>query len=149
MGFITLGALALLALIWLGRGGDVVLKQRGWRITSGAFALAALAGAALLAFRDAFVPAGALLLLSLWLAVAARRNSAQPPPPPKPRRSSRMSLDEARSILGVGEDATAAEVRAAHKRLMRMAHPDKGGTTGLASQLNAARERLLSELEGE
>jgi hypothetical protein len=26
---------------------------------------------------------------------------------------------------------------------MRMAHPDTGGTTGLASQLNAARDRLL------
>src|SRR5690349_6537122 len=139
MGLIALGALALLALVWLGRGGDLVLKQRGWRITSGAFALAALAGAALLAFREAFIPAGGLLLLSLWLAVAARRNSPAPaaPPPPRPR-ASRMSLDEARSILGVGEDATPAQVRAAHKRLIRMAHPDKGGTSGLAAQLNAA-----------
>jgi len=144
MGLIVLGALALLALIWLGRGGDVVLKQRGWRITSGAFALAAVAGAALLAFREAFIPAGGLLLLSLWLAVAARRNSARPetPPPTKPR-SGRMSLAEARSILGVGPDATPAQVRAAYKRLIRMAHPDKGGTSGLAAQLNAARDRLL------
>jgi len=54
-----------------------------------------------------------------------------------------MSAGEARSILGVGPDATAAEIEAAYKRLMRMAHPDKGGTSGLASQLNAARDRLL------
>ena len=54
-----------------------------------------------------------------------------------------MSLSEARSVLGVGEDATPAEIRAAYTRLMRMAHPDKGGTAGLAAQLNAARDRLL------
>jgi hypothetical protein len=28
---------------------------------------------------------------------------------------------------------------------MRMAHPDKGGTSGLAAQLNAARDRLLQD----
>jgi hypothetical protein len=26
-----------------------------------------------------------------------------------------------------------------------MAHPDKGGTSGLAAQLNAARDRLLKK----
>jgi hypothetical protein len=28
---------------------------------------------------------------------------------------------------------------------MRMAHPDKGGTAGLAAQLNAARDKLLGD----
>jgi len=28
---------------------------------------------------------------------------------------------------------------------MRLAHPDKGGTSGLAAQLNAARDRLLGK----
>jgi hypothetical protein len=147
MGLIAFGALALLALVWLGRGGDKVLKQRGWRITSGAFALAALAGAALLAFREAFIPAAGLLGVSLWLAMAARRNSAASAPPPPPASSRRMTLDEARSILGVGVDATPAEIRAAHKRLIRRAHPDAGGTSGLAAQLNAARDRLLADFE--
>ena len=54
-----------------------------------------------------------------------------------------MSLEEARSILGVSAEAGPDEVKAAYTRLMRMAHPDKGGTSGLASQLNAARDRLL------
>ena len=54
-----------------------------------------------------------------------------------------MSLNEARSILGVGEGATAAEVKAAYMRLMKRNHPDQGGTSGLASKLNAARDRLL------
>ncbi|HQP19187.1 MAG TPA: DnaJ domain-containing protein, partial [Phenylobacterium sp.] len=50
---------------------------------------------------------------------------------------------EARSILGVGPQATTAEIQAAYARLMRVAHPDAGGTDGLAAQLNAARDRLL------
>jgi hypothetical protein len=138
---IALGALALLILVWVGRGGGAFLRRREWRITSGAFALAALAGAAFLALRSELIPAGGLLLLSIWLAVTARKNPAAPPPP-RPRFS-RMSLKDAREILGVGPDASPAEIRAAHKRLMRMAHPDKGGTSGLAAQLNAARDRLL------
>ena len=60
-----------------------------------------------------------------------------------PRVSRRMSLEEARSMLGVDADATPEEIQAAYTRLMRLAHPDKGGTTGLATQLNAARDRLL------
>jgi len=56
-----------------------------------------------------------------------------------------MSLTEARSILGVDAEATREEIQTAYTRLMRMAHPDKGGTSGLAAQLNAARDRLLSE----
>jgi DnaJ-class molecular chaperone len=56
-----------------------------------------------------------------------------------------MSLKDAQSVLGVGPEATPEEIQAAYTRLMRMAHPDKGGTTGLATQLNAARDRLLEE----
>ena len=54
-----------------------------------------------------------------------------------------MSAQEARAILGVGPAATPEEIRAAYTRLMRSVHPDKGGTPGLAAQLNAARDRLL------
>ena len=54
-----------------------------------------------------------------------------------------MSLTEARAILGVGEGADEAEIRAAWRRLMQRAHPDAGGTEGLAERLNAARDRLL------
>ncbi|MGZ6049580.1 MAG: molecular chaperone DnaJ [Phenylobacterium sp.] len=142
MQLIALGALALLVLVWVGRSGGAILKRREWRIGAGATAVAALAGAALLGFREAWLPAAGLLILSLWMAVAARRNGVAPARP-----SSRMSLKEARSILGVEADATPAEIRAAHKRLMRHAHPDAGGTSGLAAQLNAARDRLLGDVD--
>ena len=144
MQLIALGALALLILVWAGRSGGAIFKRREWRIGSGVVAVAALTGAALLAFREAFLPAAGLFILSLWLAVAARKNGVAPGKPTPPP-SSRMSLEEARAILGVAPGATAAQVRAAHKRLIRMAHPDKGGTSGLAAQLNAARDRLLGE----
>jgi hypothetical protein len=90
------------------------------------------------ALRGAWGSAIVLVVVGLWLAVSTRRTGVAPPP-----RGGRMSLDEARSVLGVGEDATPEEVQAAYTRLMRMAHPDKGGTSGLAAQLNAARDRLL------
>ena len=46
-------------------------------------------------------------------------------------------------MLGVGPAASVQEIQAAYARLMHRAHPDQGGTTGLATQLNIARDRLL------
>lgn len=54
-----------------------------------------------------------------------------------------MTEAEARSLLGVAADATPQQINTAWKRLMGRAHPDQGGTEGLASRLNAARDRLL------
>jgi len=83
-----------------------------------------------------------LVVLGLWLAATAR--TAGKPAAARPAPVARdMSEAEARSILGVGPQAGAAEVQAAYARLMRLAHPDKGGTDGLAAQLNAARDKLL------
>jgi DnaJ-domain-containing protein 1 len=53
-----------------------------------------------------------------------------------------MSPRQARDILGVPENAPPAAVEAAYRRLMLRAHPDQGGTAGLAAQLNAARAVL-------
>ncbi|MEG1030153.1 MAG: molecular chaperone DnaJ, partial [Brevundimonas sp.] len=46
-------------------------------------------------------------------------------------------------ILGVPADASPEVVQAAWRRLMARAHPDQGGTEGLAARVNAARDRLL------
>jgi curved DNA-binding protein CbpA len=43
----------------------------------------------------------------------------------------------------VSDQASRAEIETAYRRLMQMAHPDRGGSAGLAAQLNAARDRLL------
>jgi len=54
-----------------------------------------------------------------------------------------MSEALALRTLGLGPDATAEEIKAAHRRLMASVHPDRGGSDQLAAQVNAAREFLL------
>ena len=58
-------------------------------------------------------------------------------------RGNAMSREEAMEILGLRPGATAEEIRAAHHRLMRAAHPDAGGSEWIAARLNLAREVLL------
>ncbi|MDX9996652.1 MAG: molecular chaperone DnaJ [Phenylobacterium sp.] len=138
--YLAIGTAALALILWLSRGRPI-LKRSEWRIAAAAFALAAFAGAAYVGLRGGWGSSIVLLVVGLWLLASARRTGLGPGPAAKD--SARMSESEARSILGVGPEATPAEILAAHKRLMGMAHPDKGGTSGLAAQLNAARDRLL------
>jgi hypothetical protein len=137
--YLALGAAALAFILWAG-GGKPILKRREWRLLAAALAIAAFSGAAYVGLRGGWAAAIVLVVLGLWLSVSARATGMAANPPP---RGARMSLDEARSILGVDAEATPEEIQAAYTRLMRMAHPDKGGTSGLAAQLNAARDRLL------
>jgi DnaJ family protein C protein 19 len=58
-------------------------------------------------------------------------------------RKERLDETEARSILGIGADADAEAVRAAHRRLLSAVHPDKGGSADLTRRINAARDTLL------
>ncbi len=62
---------------------------------------------------------------------------------PPAARGGRMTQAEALAVLGLAEGATADEIKAAHRRLMGFAHPDRGGSAALAAQLNAARDTLL------
>jgi hypothetical protein len=63
-------------------------------------------------------------------------------PTPRPARSA-MTRDEAWAVLGLPPGASEAAIRDAHRRLMRMAHPDSGGSDWLAARINQARDLLL------
>jgi len=143
MGYIILGGLALLVLVTAGRASRPMRVRREWRFLSSAGAIAAFLAAALLVLREAWLPALLIAGFGLSLAVASRIDTRPRRAPAAPREP--MSREEARAILGVGPEASAAEIKAAYTRLMRLAHPDKGGTSGLAAQLNAARDRLLDD----
>lgn len=60
--------------------------------------------------------------------------------------ASSMSPADARKLLGVGEDATLAEIREAHRRLITRVHPDSGGSAELANRVNVARDTLVAEM---
>lgn len=63
-----------------------------------------------------------------------RANTPATPPPDR---------TDALGILGLGLDASDADVRAAHRRLLLAVHPDHGGSDELAQRVNAARDTLL------
>jgi len=147
MGIFYLAIAAGLFMLWAW-GRSEMIRKGGWRMFAGLFSVVlAVVGIALIIRGEWFIGLP-MVLGAVGSAAGGRINRASfrpasGPPPERERPSSGMSAAEARSILGVAPEASAADVRAAYKRLMQLAHPDKGGSVGLAAQLNAARDRLL------
>jgi hypothetical protein len=135
---LLLAAAALAVFVLWGAGARRLKRHAYWRSASGVSAIGAIAVAALLAVRGELIPGAALGALGVWLAIMAR----WPRPLRAPPAAGATSREEAMAILGVGPDATAADIQEAYTRLIRRVHPDQGGASGLAAQVNAARDRL-------
>ena len=80
---------------------------------------------------------GAALMAGAVLWAAYRRGRS---------KNSNMPLDDARKLLGVGPQASADEIRVAHRRLIARVHPDAGGSAELANRVNVARDTLIAEM---
>jgi len=121
-------------LIWTGRLQRMSLKD-GMALGT------ALVGAVMAAKGKPL--AGAPLLLGAAVYFYGQGRKAKPPRPKAAPRADEVA--KARALLGVSADADAAEIRAAHRRLIASVHPDRGGTEALAAQINAARDLLLAQ----
>lgn len=67
--------------------------------------------------------------------------------PWEPKVSTRaQAVFRARKLLGVSAASSREDILTAHKRLVTMVHPDRGGSNGQVHEANAARDLLLDEL---
>jgi hypothetical protein len=57
-----------------------------------------------------------------------------------------QAVFQARKLLAVRADASRQEIVEAHRRLITLVHPDRGGTNAQVHEANAARDLLLDEL---
>ena len=64
----------------------------------------------------------------------------------RPTSTRSQAVFRARKLLGVRATADHREITEAHKRLIAMIHPDRGGTNDQVHEANAARDLLLDEL---
>lgn len=136
---LALGLTVLVVLVFIGRYARRLRLDP--RLVPATFAVMSAAGAVAGGLRGAWVVSLILIGLAIWLgrAAAGRAHSARHP------ASTTMRPAEARSVLGVNEHASPEEIEAAYRRLMLRAHPDHGGSSGLAAQLNAARACLIKK----
>jgi DnaJ homolog subfamily C member 19 len=88
-----------------------------------------------------------LLVLLVLVVVAGRLILGQWPwAYLRPKSNRQQALFRARKLLGVSHNANRDDIIAAHRRLVALVHPDRGGTSEQVHEAKAARDLLLDEL---
>lgn len=88
------------------------------------------------------LPAAIGILIALWPLAHSwlkGRKSEKPLSAVTPN----LTEKEAYDVLGLPENASVDDIRAAHIRLMKKVHPDQEGSDWLAKKINAAKDLLL------
>lgn len=136
--------MAIVTLLLIGFAAWLALTGRLRRLTTLDGAMLGIAiVSAVLAARGKPLIGGVPLLLSAFYGL---RRLSRPAPVRTPPPVGDDAVREARALLGVGPDADAEVIRAAHRRLIAKIHPDAGGTEALAEKINQARSLLLRNL---
>jgi hypothetical protein len=104
----------------------------------------------LLRLRELIGDADSVALLEAYLdrRFPAWRENVEDDAATRPRSApdaGAMTDEQAYEILGLAPGAGEADIRAAHRRLMKRVHPDQGGSTFLAAKINQAKDRLLGK----
>ena len=130
----VLAIAVFIALVWLGRRGP--REPNEWRSAAGIIGMACIVAGIATLLRGLTVAGSIIMAVGVGLALVARR---------VPLSFGPMTEAQARRILGVGDEATEAEIQAPYRSRMRTAHPDQGGSADAASRLNAARDKLTGK----
>ena len=147
---VALGLVALAVLLWAARGFARAQVANVKALLGWVAALAGLTVATGLLLTGRGAGAIGMLIVFGPLAWSWWQESKLTPKPgtgsrrAPPRRAGRMPRAEALDVLGLHDPVTEAEVRAAYLRLIRVAHPDGGGSDWLAARVNQARDTLLN-----
>lgn len=128
MGLLLIAAAAIGYWAWKTKAGQAL------RIGDVAAVVAAIVGLRLLEGRSPPMGLAALAGAGWWLWFRKRGGSTEP----------QMTAERARRLLDVSPRASVEDIRAAHRRLAARVHPDAGGSTHLAAEINAARDILLA-----
>ncbi|WP_313802790.1 molecular chaperone DnaJ [Sphingobium sp.] len=138
--------MGLFALLLIGLAGWLIWTGRLQRMSAkdGMALGAALVGAVMAAKGKPLIGAPLLVGATLFFFTKSQPGSKRSSKP-VPQATSPQAVIDARKLLGVGPDADALAIRAAHRRLIASVHPDRGGTEALAAQINAARDLLIKE----
>ncbi len=87
-----------------------------------------------------------LQAFGLWRQWQSLQQKGQQQADPSPNNGD-MNIELACQILELEANPSKEQILAAHKRMMAKNHPDKGGSTYLASQINQAKDILLARVE--